>query len=75
MDRVHRIGQERDVRVYRLLMKDTLEERLVRLQDAKAALGKGSIERLDPHEKRKAKLTALQDLFEIADNRQEWKRT
>ncbi|KLO18694.1 hypothetical protein SCHPADRAFT_106669 [Schizopora paradoxa] len=46
-DRVHRIGQLKDVVVHRLIIKDTIEERLVRLQAKKqgfsdAALGEGT---------------------------------
>jgi SWI/SNF-related matrix-associated actin-dependent regulator of chromatin subfamily A3 len=72
MDRVHRIGQKRPVRVMRLLMKDSIEERFVDLQDAKATLGKGAMEKLSPEEKRKARLTALCDLFEVKDLPEEW---
>lgn len=35
MDRAHRIGQTRTVNVYRLLMRDTLEERIMGLQQFK----------------------------------------
>jgi SNF2 family DNA or RNA helicase len=35
MDRAHRIGQTRSVFVYRLVAKDTVEERVLRLQDKK----------------------------------------
>ena len=38
IDRAHRIGQERPVSVYRLVSADTIEERVVRLQDRKRAL-------------------------------------
>lgn len=72
MDRVHRISQKREVRVYRLLMKDSLEEKMVALQDAKAMLGKGSLEKLQPEEKRKARLTALMDLFSITEEEVDW---
>jgi len=72
MDRVHRIGQKREVRVYRMLMKDSLEEKMVDLQDAKAALGKGSLEKLTDEEKRKARLTALLDLFSITNEDVDW---
>ena len=72
MDRVHRIGQKRTVRVHRLLMHGSMEERMVKLQEAKATLGKGSLEKLTPMEKRRARLTALKDLFEIEDKVQEW---
>jgi TATA-binding protein-associated factor len=32
MDRAHRLGQKRTVHVYRLLMRDSLEERIMSLQ-------------------------------------------
>ncbi len=37
-DRAHRIGQKRQVTVYRLIMKGTIEENIVRLQDSKKML-------------------------------------
>jgi superfamily II DNA or RNA helicase len=37
-DRAHRIGQERPVMVYRLVAKDTVEERILALQERKRAL-------------------------------------
>lgn len=37
-DRAHRIGQKHVVTVYKLIMKDTLEERILRLQERKAQL-------------------------------------
>ncbi len=45
-DRAHRIGQERPVLVYRMVAKDTVEERVLGLQErkrrvAEAALGVG----------------------------------
>jgi SNF2 family DNA or RNA helicase len=38
-DRAHRIGQERPVVVYRMVAKDTVEERILALQSRKRALG------------------------------------
>ena len=35
MDRAHRLGQTRTVNVYRLLMKDTVEEKVMSLQQFK----------------------------------------
>jgi SNF2 family DNA or RNA helicase len=73
MDRVYRIGQKRPVRVYRFVMKDSLEERMLNIQEAKLALGKGSMEKLSAEEKRQARMTALQDLFEAPDSLfQDW---
>jgi SNF2 family DNA or RNA helicase len=37
-DRAHRIGQERPVMVYRMVAKDTVEERILALQEKKRAL-------------------------------------
>ena len=37
-DRAHRIGQKKTVTVYRLIAKDTIEERILALQDAKKDL-------------------------------------
>mmetsp|Transcript_48711 Transcript_48711/g.54492 ORF Transcript_48711/g.54492 Transcript_48711/m.54492 type:complete len:756 (-) Transcript_48711:139-2406(-) len=65
IDRVHRMGQTRPVRVYRLVMKDTIEERLLNVQKAKSALGKGTMAKLTVAEEKLAKITSLKDLFQI----------
>ena len=41
IDRIHRIGQTRQVMVYRLLARDTIEEKVVALAQRKAALFRG----------------------------------
>ena len=41
IDRTHRIGQTRPVNVYRLIARDTIEEKVVALARRKAALFKG----------------------------------
>ncbi|CAL5061353.1 unnamed protein product [Urochloa decumbens] len=38
MDRVHRIGQKKEVRVVRLIVKDSIEERILSLQEKKKRL-------------------------------------
>lgn len=35
IDRVHRMGQEEEVRVYRFIVKDSVEERMLRVQERK----------------------------------------
>ena len=43
-DRTHRIGQKNVVNVLKLVMKDTIEEKIVRLQEEKARLAENVIE-------------------------------
>jgi SNF2 family DNA or RNA helicase len=73
MDRIHRIGQKRPVRVYRLLMKDSIEERMVDLQDAKTMLGRCTQEKMDRENMRKARMTFLRDLFQVESLDEDWK--
>ena len=42
-DRAHRIGQERPVMIYRLVATDTVEERILALQQRKRAIGEAAL--------------------------------
>ena len=42
-DRVHRIGQERPVMIYRLVAAGTVEERILELQQRKRAVGEAAL--------------------------------
>ena len=44
-DRAHRIGQENPVFVYKLVAKDTVEEKIVGMQARKQALADATVER------------------------------
>jgi SNF2 family DNA or RNA helicase len=44
IDRAHRLGQQRDVHVYKLVIKDSVEERILALQDKKRALAEAALE-------------------------------
>jgi SNF2 family DNA or RNA helicase len=66
VDRCHRVGQTRPVRVYRMVMKDSIEEQMVtNIQQAKATLGKGAMAHLTADELKMAKIVTLKDLFGI----------
>jgi SNF2 family DNA or RNA helicase len=67
IDRVHRLGQTRPVHVFRYTMAGTIEERMLKVQEAKATLGKGTMTKLSAAEEKIAKVTSLKDLFEIKD--------
>lgn len=72
MDRVHRIGQTRPVHAIRFVMEGSIEERFINLQNAKAALGRGSLQKLNVVDRRKARITAMKDLFEVGEHDEEW---
>ena len=42
-DRAHRIGQDKPVMVYRMVARDTVEERILELQDRKRALADAAL--------------------------------
>ena len=44
IDRVHRLNQTQDVIVYKMTIKDTVEERILELQDKKRQLADATIE-------------------------------
>ena len=46
-DRAYRIGQHSNVQVFKLIAKDTIEERIMRLQDQKKDLGDSIITKSD----------------------------
>jgi SNF2 family DNA or RNA helicase len=65
MDRVHRLGQTRPVRCVRYIAEHTLEERILELQVAKAALGSGVLRRLSAEEARASRAADLRSLFDV----------
>lgn len=46
MDRVHRIGQTKPVRVVRMVSADSVEDRILEIQEAKEALGMGALRKV-----------------------------
>jgi len=65
MDRIHRISQTRKVNVLRFVMKDSIEERIIKVQERKSLQAKGALQKLKGDEKRKALIGDLRGLLEI----------
>ncbi|KAL7547677.1 hypothetical protein ACHAWF_010962 [Thalassiosira exigua] len=67
MDRIHRISQTRKVNVLRFVMKGSIEERIIKVQERKSLQAKGALQKLKGDEKRKALLGDLRGLLEIKE--------
>ncbi|RKP04770.1 P-loop containing nucleoside triphosphate hydrolase protein, partial [Thamnocephalis sphaerospora] len=63
IDRVHRIGQTRPVQVTRFVVRDTVEERMLEIQQRKIALCGGSLAVLDGDARKQQRIEELKLLF------------
>lgn len=63
MDRVHRIGQQATVRVFRYISRDTIEERMLELQNRKRELAERAFERRRPEDQQAARLADIKLLM------------
>lgn len=64
-DRVYRVGQKKDVIIYKFMCKDTVEERIKALQDHKMALANGILTGAGASEGSKLSMDDLKGLFGI----------
>jgi len=69
MDRIHRISQTRKVNVLRFVMSNSIEERIIQVQERKSLQAKGALQKLKGDEKRKALLGDLKGLLEIKEEK------
>ncbi len=65
MDRVHRIGQKKPVHIVRYYVNNSVEERILKLQEGKKLFSKGAMQKVDPEEVRKVRLGILKELFKL----------
>lgn len=64
IDRVHRLGQEREVEIVHFIMKDSVEEALLKLQDKKTKLATLSMDKKKTKsEEAKKRIEELRELF------------
>jgi len=65
IDRVHRIGQTREVVVTRFIMTDSVEERILELQERKRKLAEGALGPVNGRDRKALRLEELRHLFGI----------
>ena len=65
IERVHRLGQKREVRIVKYIMENSFEEKMLMLQEKKRTLADMSLEgqKFDKEEKAKQKMEELRTLF------------
>ncbi|VEU22419.1 DEKNAAC103580 [Brettanomyces naardenensis] len=61
IDRLHRVGQTKSVKVIRFIMQDSIEERMLEIQKRKNQLGEALT--LNDDERRKKRIEEIQSLF------------
>lgn len=66
MDRVHRIGQKKDVKIIRIIARDTIEERVLDLQEKKKELAKGAFGRKGAKHKKETNIGDLCGLISLS---------
>ncbi|GLC34103.1 hypothetical protein PLESTB_000837700 [Pleodorina starrii] len=65
MDRVHRLGQTRDVEVFRYVAADTIEERMLLLQERKRELANAAFDRRSAEENRRMRIDDVKLLMDL----------
>lgn len=65
MDRVHRLGQTRDVEVVRLIVTDSIEERILQMQEKKRQLASFAFDKKSLEEKRQMRIGDVQLLMRL----------
>ncbi|PKA58989.1 Putative SWI/SNF-related matrix-associated actin-dependent regulator of chromatin subfamily A member 3-like 1 [Apostasia shenzhenica] len=65
MDRVHRIGQREEVKVVRLIVRDSIEERIMELQERKKKLAGGIFAKKNAKEQREMRVDDIRTMLRL----------
>ncbi|KAL6997704.1 RING-type E3 ubiquitin transferase [Sarracenia purpurea var. burkii] len=68
MDRVHRIGQTDDVKIVRMIARNSIEERILELQEKKKKLAREAFGRRGPKDRREVSVDDLRTLMSLFCN-------
>ena len=63
-DRTHRLGQKKDVTIYKYITKDTIEEKMIEIQSKKKDLISGAFH-MDSEERRRERIADSRNSFSI----------
>lgn len=63
VDRAHRIGQQREVKVYRILTEETVEDRIIALQERKKAIVEAALDETESMKIGRLNVSELKFLF------------
>ncbi|KAM0252634.1 hypothetical protein ACHAP5_000925 [Fusarium lateritium] len=67
VDRAYRIGQQKEVKVYRILTKDTVEDRIIELQNKKKEMVEAALDENEGGKIGRLGVNELRRLFRIGD--------
>ncbi|CAK9143667.1 unnamed protein product [Ilex paraguariensis] len=65
MDRVHRIGQKEDVKIVRMIARNSIEEKILELQEKKKLLAREAFGRRGPKDRREITADDLRTLMSV----------
>lgn len=67
IDRVHRMGQEKEVKVYRFIVKDSVEERMLKVQERKKFIA-SSLGMMSEEDRRVQTMEDMKELLSLSDD-------
>ena len=63
-DRIHRLGQKRDVEIIRFIMRDSIENKMLDIQEKKKTMISGAFRQTD-QERRQNRIQEIRNIFDL----------